>query len=143
MALGFVTHLVDVSEIPETIGKLSSKGKPEHKYPAEPQDPSHPIAAMSRDFYSDSNMEAILAGRAPEGFDPEDKNVSRQLRALSRAAPASIRLASRLLDSTRTTDLASGLELELDALDEIFSTSDALEGLSALIEGRRPEYKGS
>ena len=142
-ALGFVTHLVDVSEIPETIGALSSEGKPEHKYPAEPHDPEHPVAAMSRAFYSDSNMEGLLEGRAPEGFDPEDKNVSRQLKALSRAAPVSIRLASRLLDSTRTTDLASGLELELDALDEIFSTSDALEGLSALIEGRRPEYTGS
>ncbi len=143
MALGFVTHLVDVSEVPETIVALSSKGKPEQKYPAEPHDPTHPVAAMSRAFYSDSNMVAILAGTAPEGFDPEDKNVSRQMRALSRAAPVSIRLASRLLDSTRTTDLASGLELELDALDEIFSTSDALEGLSALIEGRRPEYTGS
>ena len=142
-ALGFVTHLVDVSEIPETIGALSSEGKPEHKYPAEPHDPDHPVAAMSRDFYSDSNMEGLLEGRAPEGFDPEDKNVSRQLKALSRAAPVSIRLASRLLDSTRTTDLASGLELELGALDEIFSTNDALEGLSALIEGRRPEYTGS
>ena len=31
--------------------------------------------------------------------------------------------------------------VELDGLDKIFATADALEGLSALIEGRRPTYK--
>jgi hypothetical protein len=29
---------------------------------------------------------------------------------------------------------------ELKGLEEIFGTSDALEGLAALIEGRRPNY---
>ena len=41
------------------------------------------------------------------------------------------------------TDLAAGLQSELDSLDRIFSTKDALEGLSALIEGRRPNYIGA
>ena len=98
---------------------------------------------MSKAFYSDANMGAILSGEVPEGFDPEDKNVARQLKSLSRAAPVAVRIASDLLDKALSTDLAAGLQLELDALDEIFSTQDAREGLSALIEGRRPEYVGS
>ena len=94
-------------------------------------------------FYSDANIGAILSGEAPEGFDPEDRNVARQLKSISRAAPVSVRLASDLLDKALATDLQSGLQLELDSLDAIFSTTDAREGLSALIEGRRPEYTGS
>jgi enoyl-CoA hydratase/carnithine racemase len=62
---------------------------------------------------------------------------------LSRAAPVSVRLASDLLDQALVTDLGTGLQLELDALETIFATQDAREGLSALVEGRRPEYIGS
>ena len=52
-------------------------------------------------------------------------------------------MASDLLNTTTHSDLNSGLESELRGLNTIFSTEDALEGLSALIEGRRPEYSGA
>ena len=142
-ALGLITHLVDASEVTGTVRGISSTGKPEVKYPGSPSDPSHPVAAMSKAFYSDSNMASLLSGQVPEGFDPEDRNVARQLKSLSRAAPVSVRIASDLLDKALVTDLESGLQLELDALEEIFATKDAREGLSALVEGRRPEYVGS
>ena len=142
-ALGLITHLVDASEVTGTVREISSTGKPEDKYPGSPSDPSHPVAAMSKAFFSDQNMESLLSGQAPDGFDPEDRNVARQLKSLSRAAPVSVRIASDLLDKALVTDLESGLQLELDYLEEIFATKDAREGLSALVEGRRPEYVGS
>jgi enoyl-CoA hydratase/3-hydroxyacyl-CoA dehydrogenase len=142
-ALGLITHLVDASDVTGTVREISSNGKPANKYPGEPSDPSHPVAVMSKAFYSDSNMEAILSGETPEGFDPEERNVARQMKSLSRAAPVSVRLASDLLDKALVTDLEAGLQLELDALEAIFATKDACEGLSALVEGRRPEYIGS
>ena len=51
-------------------------------------------------------------------------------------------MASALLDDAVATgeDLNAGLALELERLHDIFGTADALEGLSALIEGRRPTY---
>ena len=88
-------------------------------------------------------MSSLLSGSVPSGFDTEDKMVSRQLKSLSRAAPIALSMASDLLDAVFRTDLSSGLESELEGLDTIFSTADALEGLSALIEGRRPEYSGA
>ena len=142
-ALGFITHLVNPTEVSDTVSMVASSGKPDDKYPGRPSDPSHPVSRMSKVFYSDTNMGAILSGKVPEGFDPEDKNVSRQLKSISRAAPVAVRLASDLLDKALSTDLAAGLQLELDALDEIFATQDACEGLTALVEGRRPEYVGS
>jgi hypothetical protein len=53
-------------------------------------------------------------------------------------------MANDLLDGAVATgtDLAAGLALELASLETIFGTADALEGLSALIEGRRPAYRG-
>jgi len=142
-ALGLVTHLVDASEVTATVRALSNQGKPENKYPGSPSDQSHPVAQMSRAFFSNENMKALLSGEVPEGFDPEEKNVARQMKSLSRAAPVALGLSSELLDKAMVTDLAAGLQSELDSLDRIFSTKDALEGLSALVEGKRPNYIGA
>ena len=144
-SLGLLTHLVDPSEVEQTVSGISASGKPSNKYPARPTDSSHPAAAFALEFYNDANMESLAAGNCPEGFDPEDKMVSRQLKSLSRTAPIALSMASDLLnDAVLTGDnLQQGLALELERLDDIFASSDALEGLSALIQGRRPNYTNS
>lgn len=144
-SLGLLTHLVDPSEVEQTVSGISASGKPSNKYPASPADSSHPAAAFALEFYNDANMESLAAGNCPEGFDPEDKMVSRQLKSLSRTAPIALSMASDLLnDAVLTGDnLQQGLALELERLDDIFASSDALEGLSALIQGRRPNYTNS
>ena len=144
-SFGLLTHLVDPSEVEQTVSAISSSGKPSNKYPARPTDSSHPAAAFALEFYNDANMESLAAGNCPEGFDPEDKMVSRQLKSLSRTAPIALSMASDLLnDAVLTGDnLQQGLALELERLDDIFASSDALEGLSALIQGRRPNYTNS
>jgi len=88
-------------------------------------------------------MPSLLSGGVPGGFDAEEKMVSRQLKSLSRTAPIALSMASELLDAAAHSDLSSGLKSELEGLDTIFGTADSLEGLSALIEGRRPEYSGA
>ena len=81
-----------------------------------------------------------MNGTCPDGFNAEDKSVARQMKSLSRTAPIALKMASDLIDATASTSLADGLQMELDHLTEIFSTEDSLEGLSALIEGRKPTY---
>ena len=129
----------------QTVSTISNSGKPSNKYPARPTDSSHPAAAFALAFYNDSNIDALLAGNCPEGFDAQDKMVSRQLKSLSRTAPIALSMASDLLNDAVFTgdDLKQGLALELERLDDIFASSDALEGLSALIQGRRPNYTNS
>ena len=97
-------------------------------------------AAFATSFFSDDNMSAIMNGTCPDGFNAEDKSVARQMKSLSRTAPIALKMASDLIDATVSTSLADGLQMELDHLTEIFSTQDSLEGLSALIEGRKPTY---
>jgi len=144
-ALGILTHLVEPANVNSTITEIAASGKPNQKYPASPVDHSHPAAAFALSFYCDENMAALSNGNCPDGFDAEDKMVSRQLKAISRTAPIALAMASQLLNESVITgdDLESGLSLELQRLNDIFSTADALEGLSALIEGRRPNYTNS
>ena len=141
-ALGILTHLVEPAEVTATVQSIDSSGKPANKYTGQPRNPEHPVSAFASAFYSDGNMAGLLTGSCPDGFDAEDRNVGRQLKSLSRTAPIALRMASELLDSAVETgdNLEAGLALELANLEDIFGTSDALEGLSALIEGRRPTY---
>ncbi len=143
-ALGLLTHLVEPAEVAATIAALGDAGKPDNKYPGVPANPEHPVAQFASAFYSDDNMETLLSGGCPDGFNAEDRNVSRQLKSLKFAAPIAVRMASELLDDAVATgdDLDAGLALELERLSTIFGTADALEGLSALIEGRRAVYCG-
>ena len=102
------------------------------------------VALFAKDFYSDENIESLISGKVPENLDPENPRVSKQIKSLSRVAPIALSVASGLLSDVRTgSSLEDGLKLELQKLEEIFSTEDAQEGLSALIEGRRPKYKSS
>ena len=138
--LGLVTHLVDVAGVDAQVTALSSAGKPKNKYPGQPMNPESSVVKFADAFFSDANMPALIGGGCPENFDANDKTVSRQLKSLSYTAPIGLKMASDLIDATSSTDLATGLKMELDGLDTIFSTKDALEGLSALIENRRPTY---
>ena len=138
--LGLVTHLVDVAAVDECISTLASQGKPAVKYPGQPANPSSPVAKFATSFFADENMPVLMSGACPDGFDQGEKTVARQIKSLSFTAPIGLKMASDLIDATASTDLQAGLQLELDGLNTIFSTKDALEGLSALIENRRPTY---
>ena len=141
--LGLVTHLVNINDVPNCIHDIHATGKPADKYPGKPMNENSPVVKFAKKFFSDRNMEALLAGTCPDGFDPEDKTVARQLKSLKFTAPIGLVMASERIDATASMSLAEGLQLELQGLDRIFSTEDALEGLSALIEGRRATYKNA
>ncbi len=101
------------------------------------------MVKFALDFYSDNNLSTLLSGGCPEGYDIEEKTISRQLKNLKYTAPIALSMASELIDITSNTSLSEGLDSELSKLTDIFSTKDALEGLSALIEGRRPTYNNN
>ena len=138
--LGLITHLVCRARVDSSVATIASEGKPANKYPGQPSNPESKVAQFASSFYSDANMPALMNGVCPEGFETEDKTVLRQIKSLSFTAPIGLRMASDLINATASTSLGDGLQMELDGLDAIFSTKDALEGLSALIENRRATY---
>jgi enoyl-CoA hydratase/3-hydroxyacyl-CoA dehydrogenase len=57
-------------------------------------------------------------------------------------APLAVKLSNEIIDAQTGKSMTEAIEIELGRLAEIFSTADALEGLSSM--GRkRPEFKGA
>ena len=142
-AFGLITDLVNQNEILNTINKIVSKGKPINKYGSQKIDDTNSIVTFAKGFYSNINIKDILEGSKPKDILNLDQNmVSRQMKLLSYTAPIALKTAAELLEiaNSNNISLTEGLSEELNYLEEIFSTNDALEGLSSLIEGRRPNY---
>jgi E-phenylitaconyl-CoA hydratase len=57
-------------------------------------------------------------------------------------SPLGIRRAKEAMVRGRNMALEDGLRLELDFFEEMLQSEDYKEGLRALAEGRKPEYKG-
>ena len=141
--IGLLTHLVDLSDVDAAVTQCSNSGKPANKYPGKTRNEASPVVKFASDFYSDNNLSILLSGGCPAGYDVAEKTISRQLKNLKYTAPIALSMASELIDITSNTSLSEGLDSELSKLTDIFSTRDALEGLSALIEGRRPTYNNN
>ncbi len=61
---------------------------------------------------------------------------------LQRKAPLALTRSMQLIEQGAELSLIAALQLELDGLYEIFSTQDALEGLSSVINNTRPQFTG-
>jgi len=138
--LGIIDEFSSDTEMEQTILKLAGQENHESKFRGKPTEITDEIETIMS-FYGDNALSHILSGHTPVGFDAENDFVIRQFKSLSRAAPIAVVMASQLINESKKTNLDAGLQLELDRLESIFATNDALEGLSALIESRRPTYQ--
>jgi len=84
-------------------------------------------------FFEQNNIPQILEGNVSGGNLTEEET-AKLVKAIRRKAPLALKVAEKLIDE------AKGPESELDHLAEIFSTSDALLGLSSI--GKRVEFNG-
>jgi enoyl-CoA hydratase/3-hydroxyacyl-CoA dehydrogenase len=135
-ALGIVTKLVTPSEVEAAITVLMSQGKPDKYRRREIPAKLKPLALTC----SGANVEKLLAGNQPEGV-PADL-AAKTAKVVGYKAPLALKLANEIIDQQVGKPVAEAIEVELGRLNEIFSTEDALEGLSSL--GRkRPEFKGA
>jgi len=71
-----------------------------------------------------------------------DEVAAKTAKIIGYKAPLALKLANEIIDQQVGKSIAEAVEIELGRAKDIFSTADALEGLSSL--GRKkPEYKGS
>ncbi|MBW2040874.1 MAG: enoyl-CoA hydratase/isomerase family protein [Deltaproteobacteria bacterium] len=133
--LGIATRLVAPGEVESAIQDLIASGKPDKYRAREIPERFNPLA----DACSPENIERLLDRQAPAGI-PEDL-AAKTTKAVGYKAPLAIRMANEIIDAQKGKSIPEAVEIELSRLKEIFSTEDALEGLTSL--GRkRPEYKG-
>ena len=73
--------------------------------------------------------------------DVAEESAAKVIKAVGYKAPLALKTADEIIDAQQGKSIPEAVEIELMRLAEIFSTQDALEGLSSM--GRkRPEYKG-
>ncbi|UCD84386.1 MAG: enoyl-CoA hydratase/isomerase family protein [Deltaproteobacteria bacterium] len=88
--------------------------------------------------------EALEIGLVHRVFD-EEKLMEESLqyaKKLAAQAPVAIKLIKRCIRQGLDTDLEGGLKIERESSAKVFSTNDALEGFTAFMEKRKPDFKG-
>lgn len=56
--------------------------------------------------------------------------------------PLAIRMAKRAINNGSQVSLEAGLAIEEACYDQVIPTKDRIEGLTAFVEKRSPNYKG-
>lgn len=127
--LGIVTTLADPAEVESAVKSLAEEGAPDKYRPREIPESQKILAQI----FTDPD------GRAPEGSD--ETLAKKAARTVAMKAPLAIKTANEIIDRQVGQPFSEAAEIELGRLAEIFSTGDALEGLSSLGK-RKPEYRG-
>ena len=134
--LGIVTKLVEPADIGSSIKDLCSQGRPEKYGQRKIPEKFKPFALA----FSQSNVTRLLSGSPPQGV-PEDL-AARTAKIIGFKAPLAMKFSNEIMDQQVGKSMEEAVEIELGRLNDIFSTADALEGLSS-VGRRRPEFKGA
>jgi enoyl-CoA hydratase/3-hydroxyacyl-CoA dehydrogenase len=122
--------------VASAINELASKGKADKYRQREIPEQFKPLAQLC----NSENTNRLLNGQLPEGVP--DELAAKIAKFIGYKAPLALKIANEIIDDQVGKSMTEAVEIELGRLGDIFSTADALEGLSSF--GRKkPEYKGS
>jgi len=133
--LGIITKLVMPADIDSAVQELTAGNKPDKYRQREIPDRLKPFARVC----SADNVARLLAGDPPQGVPPE--LAARVSKIIGFKAPVALKLSNDIIDQQDGKSMEEAVAIELGRLHDIFSTADALEGLSNI--GRRVEFKGA
>ena len=133
--LGIAQALVAPEEIASAISKLMDSGKPDKNVLLEIPERFQERARVC----NCENVARLLNAGLP--VDVDKAFGEKTAKQVSRKAPLALKMIHEIIDAQKGIASAQAVEVELGRLEEIFSTADALEGLSA-VGKRLPEFKG-
>lgn len=133
--LGIIAKIVDPAQVDGALAEVAA-APPLDKYR------KREIPAAFKDFAAvctEDNLAKVLAGEKPSGVSGE--LASQFAKTCRFKAPLALKLANEIINQQVDLSIEDAVTIELGRLQEIFSTADALEGLSTAGK-KRPEFKG-
>ncbi|MBT7629259.1 MAG: enoyl-CoA hydratase/isomerase family protein [Desulfobacula sp.] len=133
--LGMVDHLVSSDDLEETITQLVLKGE-------QKEEKKFLLPERFKDidtFFSNVDFNELIKGN--HTADAEPSFAQSIIKILGKKAPIALKMANDIIDLQKGKTNKDAIEIELAHLEEIFSTQDALEGLSSAGK-RKPNYIG-
>ncbi|MFH0889003.1 MAG: 3-hydroxyacyl-CoA dehydrogenase NAD-binding domain-containing protein [Planctomycetota bacterium] len=92
-----------------------------------------------KSLFNDDKIGWLLSGNLAKSADALESQIGKKI---SYKAPLALKLANNIIEDGLKVNLDDGLKIELQHLTEIFSTKDSYEGLTSILQKRRPNYKG-
>ncbi|MFK5952603.1 MAG: 3-hydroxyacyl-CoA dehydrogenase NAD-binding domain-containing protein [Desulfobacterium sp.] len=133
--LGIVTSLVSPQELGQTIVEVS-KGKLLNKY--RKRDIPERFMELAKTCDGE-NLDALFNKVELTGVSPALAQKTQKV--IERKAPLALKNVNDLIDAQQEKSMAKAIQLELDGLLAMFSTKDALIGLTSL-GGSPPQFVG-
>jgi enoyl-CoA hydratase / 3-hydroxyacyl-CoA dehydrogenase len=93
----------------------------------------------TKSLFTDDKISWLLSGNLTKSNDAVEAQIGKKV---SFKAPLALKLSNNIIDEGFKLNLDEGLKIELKHLTDIFSTKDAYEGLTSILQKRRPNYKG-
>ncbi|MGX7107452.1 enoyl-CoA hydratase/isomerase family protein [Hutsoniella sourekii] len=132
--LGIVQKLVKAEEIDQAIKDLVEAGAPD-KY-AERSLPEK-YQAIQEAFDSD-HIQDTLKGQATDGLDEDF--VAKVAKKIGYKSPHSVEMIQKIVDQQTDQSIDEGIRTELDYLEPMFRHPEADLGLTAVVNGERPDF---
>ncbi|MFA5794573.1 MAG: 3-hydroxyacyl-CoA dehydrogenase NAD-binding domain-containing protein [Candidatus Brocadiia bacterium] len=128
---------VPCTELAGRINEIAASSQPREQFQATII--VSPETTKIKAIFDDAKVTDLLGGKLADSTDPLEAKLAKKI---SFKAPIALKLANELIDQGLIGHLEDGLNLELSHLNEIFSTKDAYEGLTSVVQKRRPIYTG-
>lgn len=136
LSIGLIDDVADFSELDATCHAWAAKSPVD--------DREAPTVCVNKklqavwNFFDQHSVDEILSGEAD---CMADAGLEKAVKRMGQKSYHALKLCETLFVEGAHLDLGRALELESRDLSTAFNHADALEGLSALLEGRRPNFQ--
>ncbi|MGM0578749.1 MAG: 3-hydroxyacyl-CoA dehydrogenase NAD-binding domain-containing protein [Myxococcota bacterium] len=138
-ALGLVDVMATRTDVMDVARELALAEDPASLRTGPPTSEPDLARAAAR-LLADGEVERWLTGQAEPA---DDEDARRLAKKLSRKAPIALQEAAGLIDLAEPGgDVTGGLRAELERLEVVFGSRDAVAGIQAMVERRRPTFEG-
>lgn len=135
-SLGLFHSVVEPGDIESSIRQILTENTHDKYQPKQIPDKFAEIASA----FAAQNIPAALNGSDLTGISNALNDKLKKI--LGRKSAIALKMANDVMDAQIPLSLADAVEYELDQLDTLFRTADALEGLTSAVEHRKPQFKG-